>query len=103
MGGESLYRIQIFKQNWIILNLFKTYWIVTNLGVTQWVGWLGGVDVGGSVFTKQNGIILISFQIIEFLVIWHDPTHWPIQYPTHPPNHPYIQSKVEVSPQTINL
>ena len=28
---------------------------------------------------KQNWIILISFRIIEFLVIWHDPTHWPTQ------------------------
>ena len=28
---------------------------------------------------KQNWIILISFRIIEFLVIWDDPTHWPTQ------------------------
>ena len=49
------------------------------------MGWVAGwVELGGSedkkpkIF-KQNWIILISFLIIEFLVIWHDPTHWPTQ------------------------
>ena len=49
------------------------------------MGWVAGwVELGGSedekpkIF-KQNSIILISFRIIEFLVIWHDPTHWPTQ------------------------
>ena len=77
------------------------------------MGWVAGwVELGGSEDKKktfkQNWIILISFQIIEFLVIWHDPTHWPTplptypstqfliiwhkptHWPTHPPNHPPI-------------
>ena len=42
---------------------------------------LGGLSVNLNHLKtfKQNWIILISFRIIEFLVIWHDPTHWPTQ------------------------
>ena len=42
---------------------------------------LGGLSVNLNHLKtfKQNSIILISFLIIEFLVIWHDPTHWPTQ------------------------
>ena len=40
---------------------------------------LGGLSVNHLKTFKQNWIILISFRIIEFLVIWHDPTHWTTQ------------------------
>ena len=42
---------------------------------------LGGLSVNLNHLKtfKQNWIILISFWFIEFLVIWHDPTHWPTQ------------------------
>ena len=49
------------------------------------MGWVAGlVELDGSEDQKaktfkQNWIILISFRIIEFLVIWHDPIHWPTQ------------------------
>ena len=49
------------------------------------MGWVAGwLELGGSEDKKQetfkqNWIILISFQIIEFLVIWHEHTHWPTQ------------------------
>ena len=46
--------------------------------VAGWVELGGSKDKKPKIF-KQNWIILISFRIIEFLVIWHDPTHWPTQ------------------------
>ena len=48
-----------------------------------WVGGIGGSEHKNNF--KQNCIILISFWIIEFLLIWHDPIHWSTQEPTHPP------------------
>ena len=48
------------------------------------MGWVAGwVELGGSEDKKnknlQTELNYLSFRIIEFLVIWHDPTHWPTQ------------------------
>ena len=47
---------------------------------------------------KQNWILLISFRIIEFLVIWDGPTLWP----THPPTHPSIGGCVSTNHKSSN-
>ena len=46
--------------------------------------------------SSNNWIILIRSRFIKFLVIWPDPTHWPL---THSTTHPWVG----VSLQIINL